>query len=163
MFIQNCSVIDSLNFMIFDYYIIIHLSLLKKRLLNYSILVRLLVLEVFCSLFNRTNWKTSFKQLIFQQGWLLQITWRCMPGFSILKKAPPEKVSKLNYVKMSGTHVYLMHARQFQIISVLGPEDLWITLAFGGIPRDPKYMLRHLMLKISFVYVLKLFSAFSFS
>lgn len=64
---------------------------------------------------------------------------------------------------MSGTHVYLMHARQFQIISVLGPEDLWITLAFGGIPRDPKYMLRHLMLKISFVYVLKLFSAFSFS
>lgn len=54
---------------------------------------------------------------------------------------------------MSWAHVYLMHAGQFQTISVLGTKDLWIKLAFGD---ALKYMLRHLKF-------LKLFSPFSFS
>lgn len=137
--------------MIFDYHIM-QLSLLKKRLFKLYWSVCWLVLEVFWSLFNWTDWKPSFKQLIFQQGLLLQIKCRCIPGFSTLKfrTRSPENVSQLKPGQMSGTHVYLMHAGQFQIISVLGPEDLWIKLAFGGIPHDLKYMLRHLMLKISF-------------
>lgn len=44
-----------------------------------------------------------------------------------------------------------MQGNSFQIVSVLGPEDLWIKLAFGVCPLALKCILRYLLLKISFM------------